>query len=62
MQRYTVNIYNNDFAQMLRNRVIEQVYPNIFALASNDDYSEVTGLQCGEVVFDPVKYIFDGRS
>lgn len=62
LQRYTVNIYNNDFAQMLRNRVIEQVHPNIFALASNDDYSEVTGLQCGEVVFDPVKYIFDGRS
>jgi CRISPR-associated endonuclease/helicase Cas3 len=62
LQRYTVNIYNNDFAQMLRNRVIEQVCPNIFALVSNDDYSEVTGLQCGEVVFDPVKYIFDGRS
>ena len=62
LQRYTVNVYNVDFNTMLRQRSIEEVFPNIFALASNEEYSESTGLRCGEVVFDPVKYIFDGRS
>lgn len=57
LQRYTVNVYNADFNKMLRQRSIEEVYPNIFALASNEEYSESTGLSCGEVVFDPEKYI-----
>jgi CRISPR-associated endonuclease/helicase Cas3 len=57
LQRYTVNIYNYEFEQMCRRGAVEEVYPGIFALASNLDYSEDTGLLIAETPFDPEKFI-----
>ena len=58
LQRYTVNVYNYDFNQLLRRGSIEEVCPKIFALTTNLDYSEDTGLLVDETPFDPEKFIF----
>lgn len=57
LQRYTVNVYNHDFNQLLRRGSIEEVCPKIFALTTNLDYSEDTGLLVDETPFDPEKFI-----
>jgi len=58
LQRYTVNVYNNDFNQLMQRGSIEEVYPQIFALATNLDYSVDTGLLVDETPFDPEQFIF----
>lgn len=58
LQRYTVNVYNNDFNQLLQRGSIEEVYPNLFALVTNLDYSMDTGLLVEETPFDPEQFIF----
>lgn len=58
LQRYTVNVYNADFSQLLRQGSIEEVQPNMFVLKSSFDYSQVTGLLVKETYDDPEKFIF----
>jgi len=53
LQRYTVNIYNDDFYQMLQRGSIEEVYPKIYALTSSIEYSKDIGLMVEETLFDP---------
>ena len=57
LQRYTVNIYNEDFYHMLQRGSIEEVYPKIYALTSSIEYSEDVGLMVEETIFDPEKLI-----
>ncbi len=57
LQRYSVNVYNNEFYELSRRGAIEEVYPQIFALSSSLDYSEDTGLLVDETLYDPEKYI-----
>lgn len=57
LQRYTVNVSNNDFNQMFQRGSIEAVQPNIFALTSNVEYSRETGLYVDEIVYDPEQFI-----
>jgi len=56
LQRYTVNIYNNEFNQLLKRGSIFEVSSGIFALVSSAEYSEVIGLMV-ETSFDPEKFI-----
>lgn len=58
LQRYAVNIYNNEFNELRRRGAIEEVHPEIFALTSNLDYSMDTGLLVGETLYAPEQYIF----
>ncbi|GAB6178767.1 CRISPR-associated helicase Cas3' [Desulfotomaculum defluvii] len=58
LQRYTVNVYNDDFNQLKRRGSIEEVHPQIFALSSNLDYSKDTGLLVNETPYDPEQFIF----
>jgi CRISPR-associated endonuclease/helicase Cas3 len=58
LQRFTVNVYKLDFNQLKQRGSIEEVYPKIFALASNLDYSEDIGILVEETPFDPEKFIF----
>jgi CRISPR-associated endonuclease/helicase Cas3 len=44
LQRYTVNVYNQQFYQMLEAGLIEEVYPNIYAISSSNQYSKDIGL------------------
>ena len=44
LQRYSVNIYLNDFNSMLQRKSLEEVHPGIFALTTGMEYSEETGL------------------
>ena len=44
LQRYSVNIYLNDFNSMLQRKSLEEVHPGIFALTTSMEYSEETGL------------------
>ena len=57
LQRYTVNIYNNEFNQLLKRGSLFEPSPGIFALVSNAEYSEEIGLMV-EPSFDPEKFIF----
>ncbi len=57
LQRYTVNVYNEDFNKMMREGTIEEVQPNIFALSSSITYSPDVGLLVDETLFDPDKFI-----
>ncbi len=58
LQRYTVNVYIDDFYKMHQRGAVEEIYPHIFALASETDYSPEVGLNIGETVFDAGGYIF----
>ena len=57
LQRYTVNVYNHDFNQLRQRGSIEEIFPEIFALATNLDYSVDTGLLVDETPFDPEQFI-----
>lgn len=57
LQRYTVNVYNDDFYRMYQRGSIEEVQPKIFALTSNIDYSKDTGLLVDETLYDPEQFI-----
>lgn len=57
LQRYTVNVYNHDFDQLYRRGAVEEVYSKIYALTTNLDYSEDTGLLVEETPFDPEKFM-----
>lgn len=53
LQRYTVNVYNEDFYEMLKRGSIEEVQPGIFALTSEIEYSKDTGLMVEQALFEP---------
>ena len=57
LQRYTVNIYNHQFNELVRQGVIEEVYPYIYALSSYRHYSNDTGLLVNETMEDPEYFI-----
>lgn len=57
LQRYTVNVYNHDFSQLRQRGSIEEISPEIFALATNFDYSVDTGLLVDETPFNPEQFI-----
>lgn len=57
LQRYAVNVYNNQFNELRHRGAIEEVHPKIFALSSKLDYSEDTGLLVDETPYDPDYFI-----
>jgi CRISPR-associated helicase, Cas3 family len=57
LQRYTVNVYDQDFYKMLKRGSIEEVHPGIFALTSSVEYSKDIGLLVDETIYDPEIYI-----
>lgn len=57
LQRYTVNVYNNEFDLLQQQGLIEEAHPNIFVLRTNEGYSESTGLLVGETENDPGRFI-----
>lgn len=44
LQRFAVTVYDSDFNQLRERGAVEEVYPQIFALTSKEDYSEDIGL------------------
>jgi CRISPR-associated endonuclease/helicase Cas3 len=56
LQRYTVNIYNQTFYEMLNRGALEAVFPGVYALTSDSDYSNTIGLKI-DVEFEPDDYI-----
>ena len=57
LQRYTVNVYNHDFNQMLQRGSIEEVQPKIFALTTSVEYSKDIGLLVDETFYNPEQFI-----
>jgi CRISPR-associated endonuclease/helicase Cas3 len=57
LQRYTVNIYNNEFNKLFHLGSIEEVQPKIFALISSVEYSKNIGLLVDENFFNPEDFI-----
>lgn len=52
LQRYSVNVYVQDFEAMRRRGSIEEVQPWVFALSSEVEYSPKVGLYVGDVLID----------
>lgn len=57
LQRYTVNVYNDDFDLLLQQGSIEEVQPKIFALTTNLVYSKDIGLLVDETFYNPELFI-----
>ncbi|MCX7842354.1 MAG: CRISPR-associated helicase Cas3' [Clostridia bacterium] len=57
LQRYTVNVYNQDFNKMLSRGSIEEIQTNVFALVSDIEYSKQIGLLVDETLYNPEQLI-----
>lgn len=57
LQRYTVNIYNHEFEELLKEGAVEEVKPYIYALKSDSFYSRKLGLLVGEKLHEPKDFI-----
>ncbi len=57
LQRYTVEVYEQDFIKMLARGSLEEVQPGIYALASEIEYKQDIGLLTDEVLYDPEEFI-----
>lgn len=60
LQRFSVNVYSYQFNAMIQNGVIEEIYPNIYALVFSNDYSNKTGMVVSSVS-DPNNYIISNN-
>lgn len=57
LQRYSVNIYNDQFYALLNRGSIEEVSPGLFALTCKIEYDEVVGLLIDEMPNDPASFM-----
>jgi CRISPR-associated endonuclease/helicase Cas3 len=57
LQRYTINIYRNQFSELQRRGSIEEIIPGIFALNNKVEYSEEIGLLIEEMPNDPEDFM-----
>jgi CRISPR-associated endonuclease/helicase Cas3 len=57
LQRYSVNIYANQFADLRNRGSIEEVSPGIFVLICDIEYDATVGLLVEEMPRDPATYI-----
>jgi len=57
LQRYSVNVYKNQFQALLQRGSLIEVYPKVFALQCDVEYSESVGLLIDEIPSDPTTYI-----
>ena len=57
LQRFSVNVYTNDFAAMLGKQMVSEISPGIFALTSPLAYDAKTGLLVDEIPYEPDKFI-----
>jgi CRISPR-associated endonuclease/helicase Cas3 len=57
LQRYSVNVYGNQFRTLQDRGSLEEVSPGIFALACAIEYSDAIGLLVDEMPTDPRSYI-----
>ena len=58
LQRYVVNIYNDDFYKLLQRGSIEEVHPSVYALSSSLEYDKTVGLITEQKLFKPEELIF----
>jgi CRISPR-associated endonuclease/helicase Cas3 len=57
LQRYTVNVYENDFNELLNRGSLEEVSIGFFALLCEVEYDSNTGLKVNDNFFNPEPYI-----
>lgn len=57
LQRFAVNVYNEEFNKMLKRGSIEEVQPGIFVMTSSLEYSDEIGLIVEENLYDPEEFI-----
>ena len=57
LQRYSVNIYANQFAELRNRGSMEEVSPGIFALTCDIEYDAAIGLLVDEMPRDPTAYM-----
>ena len=57
LQRYSVNIYTNQFNELQDRGSIEEVSPGLFALTCSIEYDATVGLLVDEMPRDPAAYM-----
>ena len=58
LQRYTINIYKDQFFRLHTRGSLEEIIPGIFALNNTVEYNDQTGLLIDEMPNDPEDYIY----
>lgn len=58
LQRYSVNVYKNDFLSLKTKGLVDEISPGVFALNFDTGYDYQMGLLVDEIPFDPDKFIF----
>jgi hypothetical protein len=56
LQRYTVNVHINEFEMLLQRQSIEEIFPDIFALMTNE-YDNRIGLLLDDLPDDPELFL-----
>jgi CRISPR-associated endonuclease/helicase Cas3 len=57
LQRYTVNVYQNEFLDLKQRGIIEEVHPKIYALSTKLDYSNEVGLMIAKFDYEVENFI-----
>jgi CRISPR-associated endonuclease/helicase Cas3 len=57
LQRYTINIYSNQFNELQRRGSLKEILPGIFALNSTVEYDQRIGLLIDEMPNDPEAFM-----
>ncbi len=53
LQRYAVNVYQQDFQRLCGNGSVEEICPDLFCLINHLEYDQKTGLRMDEMPYDP---------
>jgi len=57
LQRYTINIYVNQFDELHKRGSLEEVFPGVFALNNQVEYNDTIGLMIDELPNNPEDFI-----
>jgi CRISPR-associated endonuclease/helicase Cas3 len=60
LQRYTVNVYTNQFSVLNNRESLEEIIDGVYALKCSVEYSKQTGLLIDDMSCDPLDYFDNG--
>jgi CRISPR-associated endonuclease/helicase Cas3 len=61
LQRYTVNIYTNQFAALHNRGSLEEIIPGVFAIKCGVEYNEEVGLLIDDIPYNSPSYMSLGN-
>ncbi|MFA5446908.1 MAG: CRISPR-associated helicase Cas3' [Sphaerochaeta sp.] len=59
LQRYTVSIYNDQFNKLIKRGSLQEIFPEVYTLSNDIEYSDKIGLLVDEIPRTPEFFIVD---